>query len=541
MSTDSGDAAVAATASGLRYLFLLNVASKLVTFGANAFLVRHTTPVEQGVKLNMELLVSSVLFFSREALRGAALRLDMSDVEKAPAAARAAYVHTLNLASVSVALTVALALSCAGAAGHLVGAREEWAGLSDSLQLPLVLYLHLAGLVLEAVGEPFYMAAQGMTLLKLRSTAEAVALVARVAAAYLLVLAGQPPLVAIGASQVAYGAAQTAVYVWYFAVRLPAAAAAVAKDVRVFFPGRRADGEWAVAPAAIVSVAGQLQLEAVMRLVLTEGEKIVLSVYAVLAQQGTYDVVVNLGSILCRLLFKFVEEFSLALWSKLIAGGAEKRAVEIFTSVARAMIDLGTFFCAFGPAYSRVLLFALYGHRWTATDAPDLLGVYCYYAAVMGVNGVGEAFFRAAASGDDLKRLWKVQSAFSATSVGLTVLSSRAGYGVRGLIVASLAVMLLRIAFCIRFAAGRPAFRPAAMLPSVWVGASTAACAVAAGYLQHTVFPEDTASEAYVGAAARQVAMGVPLVLGHVAVVFRCEREVLTTLRMLFQTRGKTE
>jgi oligosaccharide translocation protein RFT1 len=52
---------------------------------------------------------------------------------------------------------------------------------------------------------------------------------------------------------------------------------------------------------------------------------------------------------------------------------------------------------AFGPAYTYVVLRTAYGQRWSETDAPQALGVYCAYILLLAVNGILEAFVHAVA------------------------------------------------------------------------------------------------------------------------------------------------
>lgn len=51
----------------------------------------------------------------------------------------------------------------------------------------------------------------------------------------------------------------------------------------------------------------------------------------------------------------------------------------------------------FGPPYSYVLLRVVYGQRWSETDAPRALAVYCLYILLLAVNGILEAFVHAVA------------------------------------------------------------------------------------------------------------------------------------------------
>eukprot|EP01059_Diplonema_ambulator_P026057 TRINITY_DN4322_c0_g1_i1.p2 TRINITY_DN4322_c0_g1~~TRINITY_DN4322_c0_g1_i1.p2 ORF type:complete len:538 (+),score=189.46 TRINITY_DN4322_c0_g1_i1:149-1615(+) len=418
--------------------------------------VRYTTPVEQGAKLNMELGVHALLFFSREAMRTASLRLDMGDAVPS-GAKRDNLIYIFNTGWASFAFTTLLV-----AAAYIFGiphllASAEWATLSASLNIHLVVGLNLAGCMFEALAEPLFMATQCyFPVNKLRVDSEAFSLVIKTLVSSGLVMAGYPALLSIALSQAIYSGSLFAFfYVWYFRTGFkenPGVLPKVHKNTFI--------------PTRVKAVFSQLYLESVMRLVLTEGEKILLSNVAVLSSQGVYEVVSNLGSVVTRLLFKFLEEVSLVIWSKLFAAGTVVQAERLLKLLLRVLIMIGYIFMCWGPAYSQTLLYVLYGAKWVV-EAESLMSLYWVYVGLMGVNGVLEAFYRAAAKEADLQLLWRMQTAFSLTFVVVSLLLSHLGAGVHGIVLSSAFVMSLRIAFCLRFAARTlPSFAPATCLPS---------------------------------------------------------------------------
>ena len=52
---------------------------------------------------------------------------------------------------------------------------------------------------------------------------------------------------------------------------------------------------------------------------------------------------------------------------------------------------------SFGPAYTYMLLRLLYGLRWSETEAPRALAMYCVYILLLAANGILEAFVHAVA------------------------------------------------------------------------------------------------------------------------------------------------
>lgn len=68
------DSASSAT-RGARWILFFNIFQKLLTFGMNQVIVRHSSPEVFGIAaVQLELLLSTLLFLSREGIRLALLR-----------------------------------------------------------------------------------------------------------------------------------------------------------------------------------------------------------------------------------------------------------------------------------------------------------------------------------------------------------------------------------------------------------------------------------------------------------------------------------
>jgi hypothetical protein len=101
-----------------------------------------------------------------------------------------------------------------------------------------------------------------------------------------------------------------------------------------------------------------------------------------------------------------------------------------------------------GPPLSETFLRVVFGARWSTSNTIAALGLYCYYIPLLGVNGLLEAFARAAADEAEfaLMRFLSLVNSFLYISLCLYVLNFTE-YGVQGLIVANCASMLMRIGF----------------------------------------------------------------------------------------------
>jgi len=97
--------------------------------------------------------------------------------------------------------------------------------------------------------------------------------------------------------------------------------------------------------------------------------------------------------------------------------------------------------------HSRVLIYVLYGVRWSETNAPTVLSVFCIYVWFMAINGVCEAFFFATISNRRISEyntwLFMFSIAYVCISWFLVV------YGTLGLVIANMLIMCLRITYCL--------------------------------------------------------------------------------------------
>jgi oligosaccharide translocation protein RFT1 len=192
-------------------------------------------------------------------------------------------------------------------------------------------------------------------------------------------------------------------------------------------------------------------LKAVEKLVLSEGNKMVLVARETSYSQGVYGLVANLGSLVVRTVFQPFEEATFTAYSAsggvvLIAAcvgwGSWHRGIELLGPallgqqaltllrgvllcgkgvhaghsepvqqaqllciLVRCVCIIGLVAAAFGPAYSFLLLRLMYGERWSGTDAPAALAAYSAYILVLALNGTLEAFMHAVASGHQLSRI----------------------------------------------------------------------------------------------------------------------------------------
>ncbi len=212
--------------------------------------------------------------------------------------------------------------------------------------------------------------------------------------------------------------------------------------------------------ASLVAYVYKFTIQSAIKFLLTEGEKYVLLLFRTFHDQGVYDLVSHLGSLVARLFFQKVEEVGFTTWSKLI--GSEKKndddtgepyrlALLLFDLLVKLMLLVGLIFVCFGPSYSYTLLLLLYGRKWSdSSNAPTVLSLYSIYVMFMAMNGVTEAFVHATSNTMQLQRYNYLMVVFSMVYLGIAVTGMTAlqqEYGVYALVMANICNMAMRIAY----------------------------------------------------------------------------------------------
>lgn len=180
------------SAAGAKYLIVLQVGSRALTFAVNQLLLRYLSPELLGIATQLEVYSISILFFSREALRVAFQRqtdaADKTDVNNAADNKKIALTSNksaaektqavVNLAYVSIGLGIGFQ--------YLL----QWAYLRSLQANPSVLEaphfgaalsIYGASALVELLSEPSFAVVQQKSEYKIRACAESVATVLRCA------------------------------------------------------------------------------------------------------------------------------------------------------------------------------------------------------------------------------------------------------------------------------------------------------------------------------------------------------------------------
>ncbi|KAF5892710.1 protein RFT1, partial [Clarias magur] len=185
------------------------------------------------------------------------------------------------------------------------------------------------------------------------------------------------------------------------------------------------------------------------------GERYVMTFLNVLnfGDQGVYDIVNNLGSMVARFLFLPIEESFYVFFAKVLERGRDvqhqkKEEISIAANVLECLLKLvlliGLIITAFGYSYSYLALDMYGGELLSSGSGPSLLRSYSFYVLLLAVNGVTECFVFAAMSKEEVDRYNLVMLGLSASFLLLSYWLTRLFGGV-GFILANCCNMALRI------------------------------------------------------------------------------------------------
>jgi oligosaccharide translocation protein RFT1 len=185
------------------------------------------------------------------------------------------------------------------------------------------------------------------------------------------------------------------------------------------------------------------------------GERYVMTVFGVLtfAQQGVYDIITNLGSLVARFIFLPIEEsfytfFACTLYRGEPAARQTESALTLSANTLSMLLKLvllvALTILSFGFSYSFLALDIYGGSLLSGGEGPTLLRWYCVYVLVLGINGVTECFVFAAMSQPQVDRYNRMMLVFSVTFLSASLLLTRL-LGCVGFVLANCVNMTIRI------------------------------------------------------------------------------------------------
>jgi oligosaccharide translocation protein RFT1 len=187
---------------------------------------------------------------------------------------------------------------------------------------------------------------------------------------------------------------------------------------------------------------------------LTEADRIVLTAVSSSYNQGVYAMGSSYGGMAARILLQPLEENARLLWSRLAGRKSIQELEQSYTVLVKLVLYIGLIFSCVAVNYTNLLLNILAGRKWGSnTEAAGVLSAFCVYTAFLACNGMTEAFvYGVATSGVEMGRLGMAHTltggVFAASAFFLV-----SKYGTVGLVAANCIAMSMRSIYSIYFAA----------------------------------------------------------------------------------------
>lgn len=316
----------------------------------------------------------------------------------------------MNLSWLPVALGFFSALGCTAFLPH-----------DPNFRLAGLLFCLAAAL--ESLAEPAFLLAQSSLLVSLRAYTEGIATLTKSITTYFLIVTMAAPTTtnrqamgaqAFGWAQVAFSVSIVVTYWGYLCFLRPLPNLRTRRDL---LPSRvSVSPHWVDPDQLQLSIA--LSGQSLAKHLLTQGDKIVLSLSSSFYEQGLYALAQNYGSLAVRFIFQPVEESCRLMFGRLAASSSKPadraRDVDMLQTVLCAVVKLvgliGLVFACFGFNYTRVLLrILLPGDRWSregkGEGAAVVLSWYCVYVFLLALNGITEAFVYAVATKKEVNHM----------------------------------------------------------------------------------------------------------------------------------------
>jgi len=441
-----------AAASGVLYSFLL----RILSFTLSQLTIRFVDPTTLGkASIRLELICSTtVLFLGREGFRLGLMRVangsgSGSDDKRLKAK------RVNNVAWLSV--PVSLFFTIVALTVHLRTYREQVSsGDEDELDdYKLAGILYCIASAIEIISEPCMIECMRSMDVKVRAKAEAFASIGKsLGCVFLLTFGGRK-----------YNAASFGLAQCLYAVIVSS----------VLYQEKRVSLEWpsfsVKFDSAVLKLCVMFCLQSVFKHLLTDGDRIVLSMIVGAYDSGVYAMASAYGGMASRLIFQPLEENGRMLFSNKHAHIMRAKEEEkedscklvdglenTYCVLIKFVLYIGLVFATFGSNYTSVLLRILAGERWGSNaQAAEALSAFCIYTAFMALNGMTEAFvYGVAKSGFEVGSLAVVHGViglvFFVAAPLLVTHGTEYISGTVGLILANGLCMALRSAYSLYFA-----------------------------------------------------------------------------------------
>lgn len=435
---------------GASLLMLTQMVSKLLTFVLNQLLVRMISPTLFGVSAYLDFLYSTILFFSREAVR---LSIQRTVPKKSQAQT---FQSIINFGFIPFLIGIPISIGIIGWQFHS-DTFNEVTNMASSFGYTLALYWLLT--IVELLVEPIYAINQYTLNFGKRSKYESLAVVLRCLVTVTMVyyVGGLDETLKNGILLLGFGAGQFVYSLTLFICYLSDFKSYPNNTLKITnLKLENGESEWFDSEVTRFWKISFIQM--IFKQILTEGDKFIINTFFSTDQRGVYSVMNNYGSIIVRLLFQPIEESVRLTFTRLLGLKSKQNLADASKTIKYLLIFYLHFsiliFLA-GYYNASFLLKILLGGKssnWLNTGLFELFPYYIAYIPFLAFNGVVEAFFSAAASSKETKSYSYFMSYLSVLILILMYLFIQYyQLGIFGLILANSINMVLRICYCASF------------------------------------------------------------------------------------------
>ncbi|KAJ9074038.1 Oligosaccharide translocation protein rft1 [Entomophthora muscae] len=530
--------------SGASYLISLQLFSRVLTFVLNQLVVKIVgSKIYGAAMVDFELLLSTILFLSREGFRCALLRADVENSVTTEQSSMTSRQSNLAYLPIPIGLLISAILIF-----------FHFSGKTDDGDVPYYYVsasLYIGAAMIELLSEPFYILNLSQLNYPLRFKIEASAVFLKCLFTFVLSFglfhvfgeaSSEYAILSFGVSQLIYSLVLLSGYLRFF----------ISKEQSLFPRIEAGATGWKDSfDVELLSLSLTLSLQSFVKHLLTEGDKLLLALLnSAGAEKGRYSIAAHYGSLVARILFQPIEESGRGLFSKLLkdykndASSSKEdldpvvAASNILGTILKFHVLLGFVFICFAPHYTATLFDLLLGPSWSKTNAPAILSIYCFYVPIMGINGITEAFVQAVAQPKELQSLSYAMTLFTAIFLGVGFVLVRILPSVAyAVIIANCLNLSLRIIWSMNYMvhyfsrfstkAAAPIFKPSLVVPSgriiIAFILSSALCNYSEGYFGF---------ETLLG-KIKHVLVGGICFIGVCGITFSDERKFLQDLKQL--------
>ncbi|XP_011198497.2 protein RFT1 homolog isoform X1 [Bactrocera dorsalis] len=444
------------------FSIIFQVLCRILTFAINAFIVRNVGRDVLGImNVRLLLLESTLLFLSREAFNRAGLSATTQQRSKC------SWAQLINQMWLTAPTCIVISIPCVYTWLHLLSPVEE----QYKVQYQFGCYAMALSCIVELCAEAPSFVTQVFCFVRVRIVLNTLHILVRSAVFLWIVINDKN--VAINAFAIAQ-LMSTATIIFgnygffYFYIRRLNQHKGQSdmkdfpfKKLTEFFPGvMKNEDKFFNSELQILTLSFVKQ--GVLKQILTEGEKYVMSVSPVLnfSEQATYDVVNNLGSLAARFIFRPIEESSYFFFTQTIARDVDlykqKResvvqAANVLHNLSLAVTSIGLLALTFGQSYSHTLLLLYGGADFVAGGLPEkLLQWHCLAIYFLAINGITEGYMFATNTSRDIDKYNYLMAIFSVSFLILSYILT-SFLGPVGFIFANCVNMFCRICYSTHF------------------------------------------------------------------------------------------